>query len=85
MKTIISILVIFLLFSCNEIKERSYKNKKQSTWTVSEINYESETTATYFAKSTDSTDLAEKDTWFADSIEAFKVGDTLKFIKNSKK
>jgi hypothetical protein len=83
MKKIISILVIFLLFSCNEIKEISYKNKKQSTWTVSEINYESETTATYFAKSTDSTELNEDNTWFADTIGAFKVGDTLRFAKNN--
>ena len=85
MKKIISILVILLLFSCNEIKKRSYKNKKQSTWTVSEINYESETTATYFAKSTDSTELNEDNTWFADTIGAFKVGDTLQFTKNDER
>ena len=85
MKRIISILVLFLLFSCNEIKEKSFKDKKQSTWTVSEINYESKTTAIYLAETTDDTELPETSTWFADSIGAFKVGDTLKFIKNDEK
>ena len=80
MKKLISILSLFLacfiLFSCGNI-EGSYKNKGQSTWFVTEINYESPTTATYKAITTDTTDLVENDTWFADTIGAFKVGDTL--------
>lgn len=77
----ISLLILVLFFSCKEIKEKSYTNKGQSTWVVVEINYESKTTATYLAKTTDTTDLTECTTWFADSIGAFKVGDTLILAK----
>ena len=63
--------------------ESDYKNKKQSTWVVDEINYESKTTIIYKAISTDTTYLREVNTWFADTIGAFKVGDTLIMIKKT--
>ena len=82
MNKLISILSLFLIFSCGNV-EKSYKDKGQSNWVVEEINYESSTTATYLAVTLDTTDLAEKNTWFTDTIGAFKVGDTLIFAKKN--
>ena len=72
------ILVSVLLFSCGE---NNFKNKGRSTWIVDKIENESQTTSTYFARTTDTTDLAEYNTWFTDSVGAFQVGDTLSFTK----
>lgn len=71
------ILFPFLFFSCGN----DFKNKKTSTWIVDKIENESKTTSTYFARSTDTTNLAESNTWFADKVGAFQVGDTLIFAK----
>ena len=79
----ISLLSLVLLFSCGEIKEKSYEKKGQSTWIVKEISYKSKTTAIYLAKSTDTTHLNESSTWFSDSIGAFKVGDILILAKKN--
>ena len=76
------ILVSVLLFSCGE---NTFKNKGRSTWIVDKIEHESKTTSTYFARSTDTTDLAENNTWFADKVGAFQVGDTLIFAKKDEK
>lgn len=81
MKKVISIIGLFLIFSCGNSEGSSFKNKGQSTWVVEKIEYNSTSTSTYFAESTDTTDLNEKSTWFADTIGAFKVGDTLVFTK----
>lgn len=78
MRKINLILVSVLLFSCGE---NNFKNKGRSTWIIHEIDYESATTATYYAKTTDTTDLNEVNTWFADTIGAFKAGDTLIFAQ----
>lgn len=78
MRKISLILVSVLLFSCGE---NNFKNKGRSTWIVDKIENESQTTSTYFAKTTDTTDLAEYNTWFTDSVGAFQVGDTLSFAK----
>lgn len=79
MKKLISIIVIGVMFTSCE--EGSFKNKKPSSWVVSKIKIESKTTAIYYVKSTDTTDLNESNTWFADSVRAFQVGDTLKLSK----
>ena len=81
MRNISLILVSVLLFSCGN----NFKNKKTSTWIVNKIEHESKTTSTYFARSTDTTDLAENNTWFADKVGAFQVGDTLIFAKKDEK
>lgn len=83
MEKVISILTVCLLtVSC---AGDDFKNKGQSTWIVGRIANESRTTSTYFAKTTDTTDLAENNTWFADSIGAFQVGDTLIFARKNGK
>lgn len=77
MKKIISILAVCLLtVSC---RENDFKNKGQSTWVISTIKNQSTTSSIYYAVTTDTTDLTENSTWFADSIGAFQVGDTLIF------
>ena len=81
MNKLISIFGMFLIFSCENSEENSFRNKEQSTWVVGKIEYESSSTSTYYTKSTNTTDLAESNTWFADTIGAFKVGDTLIFAK----
>ena len=77
MKKVILVLAVFLLtVSC---RENDFKNKGQSTWVISTIKNQSSTTSIYYVLSTDTTDLAENNTWFTDSIGAFQVGDTLIF------
>ena len=75
------ILVSVLLFSFGN----NFKNKKTSTWIVNKIEHESKTTSTYFARTTDTTELAGNNTWFADKVGAFQVGDTLIFAKKDEK
>lgn len=81
MNKLISVFGLFLIFSCGNSEYKGYDNKVQSTWIIHEIGYESATTATYYAKTTDTTDLNEVNTWFADTIGAFKAGDTLIFAQ----
>ena len=81
MNKLISVFGLFLIFSCGNSEYKGYDNKVQSTWIIHEIDYESATTATYYAKTTDTTDLNEVNTWFADTIGAFKAGDTLIFAQ----
>ena len=78
---LISVFGLFLIFSCGNSEYKGYDNKVQSTWIIHEIDYESATTTTYYAKTTDTTDLNEVNTWFADTIGAFKAGDTLIFAQ----
>ena len=80
--SILLILVSVLLFSCGE---NNFKNKGRSTWIVDKIESGSKTTSIYFATSTDTTNLAESSTWFADKVGAFQVGDTLIFAKKDEK
>ena len=82
MRKISLILVSVLLFSCGE---NNFKNKGRSTWIVDKIENGSKTTSIYFATSTDTTNLAESNTWFADKVGAFQVGDTLIFAKKDEK
>lgn len=82
MKKVIILTVCLLTVSC---AEDDYKNKGQSTWVVDIIKNQSATTSVYYAVSTDTTNLAENNTWFSDSIGAFQVGDTLIFARKELK
>jgi hypothetical protein len=72
------LLAVVLFSSCDEKGIPTTK----TTFTVEKIELNKKNTATYLLKPNEHGDLNVGSTWICDSINAFKVGDTLSFGYN---
>lgn len=75
-------IILFLLLTGCDNRVNYLDSDMPTKWVVSAVEHQTINIAAYYVKPIGNTTLNASGTWMADSVGAYKLGDTIRFVKH---